>query len=69
MERLKNLSLKNKIFFCALAVILLISLLIALFTRWVVISSLTRELERRGLGIAQSIAESSRGYIHPGRGM
>ena len=63
MERLKNLSLKNKIFFCALAVILLISLLIALFTRWVVISSLTKELERRGLGIAQSIAESSRGFI------
>ncbi|MBW2606043.1 MAG: PAS domain S-box protein [Deltaproteobacteria bacterium] len=72
MERMKNniifkkiseTSLKNKIFFSTLAVILLISVLIALFTRWTLISSLTLELQRRGLGIAQSIAESSRGYM------
>ena len=63
MTRLKDLSLKNKIFFSTLAVILLISLFIALFTRWIVISSLTLELERRGLGIASSIAESSREYM------
>ncbi|MCP4350645.1 MAG: PAS domain S-box protein [Desulfobacterales bacterium] len=42
---------------------MLISLAIALFTRWILISSLTSELKRRGMGIAQSIAESSRGYI------
>lgn len=63
MTSLKDLSLKNKIYFSTLAVILLISLLIALFTRWIVISSLTLELERRGLGIASSIAESCRGYM------
>ena len=63
LEKLKDLSLKNKIFFSTLAVILLISLLIALFTRWIVISSLTTELKRRGSGIAHSISESSRGFI------
>jgi len=60
---LKNLSLKNKIFLATTAVILLISVFIALFTRWVLISSLTSELKRRGLGIANSIAESGRGHI------
>jgi PAS domain S-box-containing protein len=72
MERMKNsiifkkireASLNRKIFISTLAVILLISVLIALFTRWILISSLTLELQRRGLGIAQSIAESSRGYM------
>ncbi|MDJ0782158.1 MAG: ATP-binding protein [Desulfosarcinaceae bacterium] len=61
--RIKNTSLKNKIFLATTAVILLISVLIALFTRWVLISSLTSELKLRGLGIATSIAESSRGAI------
>ena len=50
LQRLKNVSLKNKIFFFSLAVILLVSVLIALFTRWILISSLTLELQRRGLG-------------------
>jgi histidine kinase len=63
MERFRNLSLQNKIFFSTLGVILLISVLIALFTRWILISSLTLELKRRGTGIAYSIAESSRGHI------
>ena len=38
-------------------------MLIALFTRWILISSLTSELKLRGVGIAQSIAESGRGDI------
>ena len=63
LEKIKNTSLKNKIFFSITLVILLISVLIALFTRWVLISSLTSELKRRGLGIGHSIAESSRGAI------
>ena len=63
LEQIKNTSLKNKIFFSITLVILLISVLIALFTRWVLISSLTSELKRRGLGIGHSIAESSRGAI------
>lgn len=63
LERLNNISLKNKIYFSTTAVIVLISVLIALFTRWILISSLTGELKLRGLGIAQSIAESSRSYL------
>lgn len=62
-EKIKNASLKNKIFFSITLVILLISLLIALFTRWILISSLTSELKRRGIGIGYSIAESSRSLI------
>ncbi|MBU1695749.1 MAG: PAS domain S-box protein [Proteobacteria bacterium] len=63
INSVKNTNLKNKIFFFTTAVILLISVLIALFTRWILISSLTFELKERGLGIGHSIAESSRGYI------
>ena len=63
ISRVQNTNLKNKIFFFTTAVILLISVLIALFTRWVLISSLTSELKERGLGIGHSIAESGRGYI------
>jgi PAS domain S-box-containing protein len=63
VTRIKNTSLKNKIFLATTAVILLISVLIALFTRGVLISSLASELKLRGLGIATSIAESSRGAI------
>jgi two-component system, NtrC family, sensor kinase len=61
--RLRNTSLKNKIFFTTTLVILLISMLIALFTRWILISGLTSELKLRGLGIANSIAESGRSFI------
>jgi len=63
LERLNHISLKNKIYFSTTVVIVLISVLIALFTRWILISSLTGELKLRGLGIAQSIAESSRSYL------
>ena len=44
IDRIRNSSLKNKIFFSVTAVILLISVLIALFTRWILISTLTSEL-------------------------
>ena len=63
MAHLRNSSLKNKIFISTTLVILLISIFIALFTRWILISSLTSELQLRGLGIASSIAESARSYI------
>ena len=66
INSLKNTNLKNKIFFFTTTVILLISVLIALFTRWVLISSLTSELKERGLGIGYSIADSSRSYILTG---
>ena len=63
MVHLRNSSLKNKIFISTTLVILLISIFIALFTRWILISSLTSELQLRGLGIASSIAESARSYM------
>lgn len=63
VERVNRLSLKNKIFFSTLAVILLLSVGIALVARGVLISSLISKLESRGLGIAQSIAESGRTHI------
>ncbi len=63
IDRFEHISLKNKIYFSTTAVILLISVLIALFTRWILISSLTSELKLRGVGIAQSVAESSRSDI------
>ena len=63
IESIRNSSLKNKIFVSTTAVILLVSLLIAVFVRWVLITTLTSELKQRGLGIGQSIAESSRSYI------
>jgi two-component system NtrC family sensor kinase len=63
IERFRNSSLKNKIFVSTTAVILLISVLIAVFARWVLITTLTSELKQRGLGIGYSIAESSRSFI------
>ncbi len=63
MKILKKISLTNKIFIASLTVIFSLSLVIALFTRWILISSLTSELNRRGIGIAQSIAESSRSFM------
>ncbi|MFO7749008.1 MAG: ATP-binding protein [Desulfobacteraceae bacterium] len=62
-SRIEQLSLKNKIFISFLGFILLVSVIIALFTRWLLISSLTDQLITRGTGIAQSTAEKSRGYI------
>jgi len=63
IDSIRNSSLKNKIFFSVTVVILLISVLIALFTRWILISTLTSELKLRGLGIGYSIAESCRSYL------
>ncbi|MFO7754313.1 MAG: ATP-binding protein [Desulfobacteraceae bacterium] len=58
-----NLSLKNKIFTLCLVIVVLVSFVIALFTRWLLVSSLTGELKKRGTGIAQSIADNSREFI------
>jgi PAS domain S-box-containing protein len=63
MNFFNHLTLKNKIFFTCLGFVLLISVLIALFTRALLISSLTSGLKDRGLGIAQSIADSARVFI------
>jgi two-component system NtrC family sensor kinase len=63
INRFQNTRLKSKLFFSFTLVILLISIPIALFTRWILITSLTSELNLRGTGIASSIAEKSRSYI------
>jgi PAS domain S-box-containing protein len=62
-KKFRKTSLKNKMFFSSLAVILLLSVVIALFTRWVLITSLTDELKLRGVGIADGIAKRCRSAI------
>ncbi len=63
MNFFRHLSLKNKIFITCLGFVILVSLLIALFTRSLLISSLRGELKKRGIGIAQGVADSARGFI------
>lgn len=63
MSFFNQLTLKNKIFISCLGFVLLVSVLIGLFTRSLLISSLTSELKRRGIGIAQGIADNSRVFI------
>lgn len=63
MNFFNDLSLKNKIFISSLGFILLVSILIALFTRSLLITSLTNELKKRGVGIAQGIADGARVHI------
>ncbi len=63
MKFFSELTLKNKIFVSCLGFTLIVSILIALFTRALLISSLTNELQTRGVGIAQGTADSSRVFI------
>ncbi|MFK5952214.1 MAG: ATP-binding protein [Desulfobacterium sp.] len=63
MNYFNSLSLKNKIFVSCLGFILLVSFFIALFTRSLLIRGLTGELQKRGIGMAQGIADNSRVYI------
>ena len=61
-----ELSLKNKIFVSCLGFTLIVSFLIALFTRGLLIAGLTGELQKRGIGIAQSAADNARSFILTG---
>lgn len=63
MILLDRLSHKNKIFFASVAVILLVSVGIALVARWVLVSSLITRMEQRGVGIAESVAEASKTHV------
>ncbi len=63
MKPYARISLKNKIFVTILAVILIISVTIALLARWILISGLTKELELRGIAVAHSIAERGGGFV------
>ncbi len=62
-RRFRDISLKNKIFFSILAVILIISVVIAMLARWILVDNLIDELELRGIAIGRTIAERSSGYI------
>ncbi len=59
----RRASLKFKMFCGTMAVVLLVSVAIALLARWILVTSLNRELEQRGVAIGQSIAERASGYI------
>ncbi|NVM21731.1 MAG: PAS domain S-box protein [Desulfobacterales bacterium] len=63
MEMLRRPSFKNKVLFSTLLIVLLLGIAVAIVVRWVLLPSLTSELKARGVGIAQSIAGLSRGYI------
>lgn len=63
MRQFVKISLKNKFFFSTLGVILTISVIIAFLARWILVSSLTSELEMRGVAIAHSVAERGAGYV------
>lgn len=63
LKRLTGISLKNKIFFSILAVLLVISLVTAFLSRWLLVSSLISELELRGIAIARTIAERGSSYM------
>lgn len=66
MKRLRNITLKRKITFSILAVIMCISVAIALLARWILLSSLTAELQHRGIAIAQSVADQGSGFVLDG---
>jgi PAS domain S-box-containing protein len=63
LKPLSSISLKNKIFFSILGVLLIISLAIAFLARWILVSSLISELELRGVAIARTIAERGSGFM------
>jgi len=62
-RRFEVLTLKNKIFLSILAVVLFISVAIAFVARWILVSSLTTELEMRGSAVAHSIAERGSTFL------
>ncbi|MBW1783692.1 MAG: PAS domain S-box protein [Deltaproteobacteria bacterium] len=63
MHRFRKISFKNKILLSTLLVILLLSAGVFVAIRWILLPSLISQLKLRGLGIAQSIADSSKAYI------
>lgn len=63
METLRNLSFKNKVLFSTTLIVVLLGIAVVIVVRWVLLPSLTSELQRRGVAIAQSIAGQSRDYI------
>ncbi|MFW5836453.1 MAG: ATP-binding protein [Desulfovibrionaceae bacterium] len=63
MRRLVRFHLQNKILLSFLGVTIALSVIIAFLARWILVSSLTSELEVRGRAIAHSIAEHGASYV------
>ncbi|MBG0790017.1 MAG: PAS domain S-box protein [Desulfovibrionaceae bacterium] len=63
LARISQSSLRLKLLFSILAAVLFISVAIALISRYILVSSLTNELEARGFAIAHSVAERGGSYI------
>ena len=63
MQRFRKISFKNKILLSTLLVILLLGIGMFLAIHWILLPNLISQLKLRGLGIAQSIADSSKAYI------
>ncbi|BCS89736.1 ATP-binding protein [Pseudodesulfovibrio sediminis] len=61
--RFALIGLREKLLFSMLAAVLFISVAIALISRYILVSSLTHELEMRGYAIAHSVAERGGSHI------
>jgi len=62
-EKFGLIGLREKLLFSMLAAVLFISVAIALISRYILVSSLTHELEMRGYAIAHSVAERGSSHI------
>jgi len=63
MEIFRKLSFNNKVLFSTSLIVALLAIAVVIVVQWVLIPSLTSELKRRGVAIAQSIASLSTGHI------
>ena len=63
VSRFGRIGLREKLLFSMLAAVLFISVAIALISRYILVNSLTHELEMRGYAIAHSVAERGGSYI------
>lgn len=58
-----RISLRSKLMFSMLIAVMFISVTIAFIARWILVSSLTDELELRGTAIARSVADRGASFI------
>jgi len=63
METLRKLSFQNKVLFSTTFIVVLLAIAVVIVIRWVLLPSMTSELTRRGVAVAQSIARLSTAYI------
>ena len=63
LDRFSKIGLREKLLFSMLAAIMFISVTIAFIARYILVDSLTNELEMRGRAMAHSVAERGGSYI------